>query len=230
AGSHVLKQGKGFVLHRGVPDVRAAVVKHILEIGAHAGNGAAALGIRDAGFQRDLLEFLASQIVEQEVGAVVVGNENIHEPIAIVVGNRHTHTLAEEFGDARFHGDVSKSPVAVVAVQRVGQVRVVVGMAIGAQVWIRAAVGVLVHIPLAVVGDKQVQEAIVVVVHPRRRYGPHLFAIEHATAHTRLVRNVGEYSVAIVVEELILPRVNHIDIWPAIVVVVTDGHAHAVAC
>jgi hypothetical protein len=33
----------------------------------------------------------------------------------------------------------------------------------------------------------------------------------------------------IVVEELVLPGVDHVDIGPAIVVVVADRHAHAVA-
>ena len=89
-----------------------------------------------------------------------------------------------------------------------GRVRVVVRMAIRAQFRLRAAKRVLVHFPLAVIGDEQVEQAVVVVVHPGGRNGPHLLAVEHASAHSRLVRDVGERAVPVVVEELVLPCVD----------------------
>ena len=102
-------------------------------------------------------------------------------------------------------------------------------MAIGAQLGIRAAERVLIHFPFAIVGDEQVQKPIVVVVHPGSRDGPHLLAIKNTAAHTRFVGDVGEGAIVVVVEQLVLTCVNHVDIGPPIVIVIPDSHAHAIA-
>jgi hypothetical protein len=77
-----------------VPDIRLAVVEYVLEIGAHAGDRVGALRVGHAAFQGDLLEFLAAEIVEEKIGQVVVGDEHVHESVAVVVGDHSSHALA----------------------------------------------------------------------------------------------------------------------------------------
>ena len=50
-------------------------------------------------------------------------------------------------------------------------------MTIGTQVEI-VAVRIFIDFPLAVVGDEEVKQAVIVVVDPGGRHGPHFFAIK----------------------------------------------------
>src|ERR1035438_2690045 len=84
-------------------------------------------------------------------------------------------------------------------------------------------------IPLAVVGDEEIQQAVVVVVEPARRDRPHLPALQHGAADARFRRYVAERAIAVVVEELIPVDVGEINVGPAVVIVVAHRHAHAVA-
>src|ERR1035438_2950354 len=83
-------------------------------------------------------------------------------------------------------------------------------MAIGAQFGFRAAERVLVHFPLAVVGDEQVGEAVVIIVHPGGRDGPHLLA--NLTLNyglrwefTGVMTNTNNTFMAPTVEDLVQP-------------------------
>ena len=114
------------VLDGGVPQVRPPVVVHVFEIYSHAGESAAALGIGDTGFQRNLFELFAAEIMKEEVGMIVVGDKNIDESIMVVVGDGHAHSLPEELGDSRFRGDIGKGAVAIVAVQGIREVCIIV--------------------------------------------------------------------------------------------------------
>src|SRR5580698_3584205 len=102
-------------------------------------------------------------------------------------------------------------------------------MAVGALVRVGTAKGVFVDFPFAVVGYEQVQAAVVIVVEPACRDGPHFMAIEYAARDSGLVRNVGECAVVVVMKKLIPGYVGEEDIRPPIVVVVSDGDSHAVA-
>ena len=73
--------------------------------------------IRHARLQRHLFEFFAAQIVKQHIRRVVVGYEHIHEPIMIVVGERHSHAFPADLADARGRRHIRKRTVAVVVIQ-----------------------------------------------------------------------------------------------------------------
>ena len=147
----------------------------------------------------------------------------------VVVGDGHSHSLPEVLGDSRFGGDVGESAIAIVAVQSIREVRVVIGVTIGAQLGSRATVRIFIHFPLAVVGDEEVKQAVIVVVDPHGRDGPHLFAVEKASAYAGLVRKVSEGAVPVVVQQLILADIYDVDVGPTVIVIVSDRHTHSIA-
>ena len=140
--------------------------------------------------------------MEELVGGIIVGDEHIHEPVVIVIGEYNAHSLSVEFVDAHLGGHVGKGAVTVVAIERVGERLVVLGMTVGAHPG-RSADGVLVYFPLAVIGDEEVQIAIVVEIEPSGRDGPHLPAFQHAAGQMCLVGDVGESAVVIVAVQTI---------------------------
>jgi hypothetical protein len=83
-------------------------------------------------------------------------------------------------------------------------------------------------IPLAVVGDEQIQQPVVVVIDPGGGYRPHFLAGVSAAAHAGLRRHIGKRAIAVVVEELVAVDVGDEDVGPAVVIIVADGNAHAV--
>ena len=45
-------------------------------------------------FQRDFLAFLAAKVMKEEIGMIIVGNEDVYESVTIVVGDGRTHSFA----------------------------------------------------------------------------------------------------------------------------------------
>src|SRR5208337_1589945 len=133
--------------------------------------------ISNASLYADLLKPIASDVVEEKVGRGVVGHERIEETIAVVVGKRDAHALAEVISNAGFFRHVSKSPIAIVAIERVVQGSVLLGMTVAAHSALHGAVRVFVRLPLAVIHDEQVKQPVVVVVEPTGGNRPHLLAV-----------------------------------------------------
>ena len=131
--------------------------------------------------------------------------------------------------DARFHRNVGKRAVSVVAIQRVVKRGIILGIAVTVHPLLQKAVGVLVDLPAAVVHHEQVQQAVVVVIEPAGADRPHLLALKHSAADTRLVGGIGEGTVAVIVKELIARDAGDEDVGPAVVIVVAHGHAGGVA-
>src|ERR1019366_1775753 len=78
----VPEQRKSLILNGGVPDVRQSVIIHVAKVRAHARELVAVLVVCHTSRKRLLLELLAAQVVEQKVGTVIVGNEDVHESVA----------------------------------------------------------------------------------------------------------------------------------------------------
>src|SRR5437879_7191941 len=212
-----------------MPQIGTPIIIDVFEIDPHAGKGAAALGIRNTRFQSNLLEFLAAKIMKEEVGMIVIGHKYVYESITIVVGDGDSHAFPEVLGDSSFYGNIGEGAVAVVAVQSIREIRIIVGMAICTQLGSRAAVWVLINLPLAVIRHEQVQQAVIVVIDPGCRHGPHLFAIEKASTRPGFVGNIGKGAVPVVVQQLIPSHVYDVDVGPAIIVIVANSYAHAIA-
>ncbi len=77
--------------------------------------------------------------------------------------------------------------------------------------------------PANVIADKEIEEAVAVVIEPEGG-GAEALLVEEAG----FLRDVGEDAFASVVEEAALADAGDENVWEAVVVVVGDGDAHAV--
>src|SRR4029077_18723411 len=68
-----------------------------------------------------------------------------------------------------------------------------------------------------------------IVIHPRRRHTPQLLAGGGESGNPGFFSYVGKGAVAIVVIQDIAVEACHIEISPAVVIIVGHGHANAVA-
>src|SRR5580704_4100396 len=127
---------EAFMLNGGVPDVGQAVVVDVAEISAHAGESVAVGRVGNTSRDGNLLELFTANVVEKEVGHGVVGDEGGEKATAIDVGEGHCHPFAVEGVDAGFVRDISERAVAVVAIERVVERQVKIGMAISAQAFL----------------------------------------------------------------------------------------------
>src|SRR5207244_9913778 len=98
----------------------------------------------------------------QKIRALIVGDENVWITVSIEVSDGHAHSFAEVLGDSGFLGNIGERAVAVVAVERVRDRLVPLGIAVFALL-ARHTNGILIHIPFHVVGNEKIQQAVVVV-------------------------------------------------------------------
>ena len=65
----------------------------------------------------DLLEPEPAEVPPEEVGGLVVGDEEVDPPVVVEVGGEHPHAAAVGVDDPGLPGDLDE-PAAVVAVER----------------------------------------------------------------------------------------------------------------
>src|SRR5271169_1280172 len=82
---------------------------------------------------------------------------------------------------------------------------------------------------IEVVHHKKVEQPIVVVIEPSRRYRPCLAEFGDDTADSRFLGYVGEGAVPIVMEKLVAVDAGDVKIDKSIIVVVAGGHSHRIA-
>src|ERR1700736_3606031 len=87
---------------------------------------------------------------------------------------------------------------------------------------IGAAIFAVLRVPLHIPRDEQVQLAIVVVIEKAGGNGP------TAACDSRFRGHIGESSVAVVVIQNVLAIASNVQVGIIVIVVVTDGYAHAV--
>ena len=165
--------------------------------------------------------------MEEEVTRRVVGSENVCEAVIVIIGDCHAHPFAEMAAHTGFFGDVGKSPVAVVAIQSVGEGIKLRRVAVDAKLApLGPAERVFVEPPDAIIRHEQIEQAVVVVIKPGGTNGPNLAALGADAADSCRKRHVSERAVTLVVKELVVVDADDVEILPAVVVVVPRGHAH----
>jgi len=162
--------------------------------------------------------------VIEEVGHFVVGHENVHPAVVVVVGDSHTHPFSEGLVEAGLFRDVGESAVPVVSEQDVGQGFENVGGAVSAVsglVHSAVVIAVLLERPLEVMGYKEIQLPVVVRIEPAGT------GLERMARHrnTGFRSHVREGAVAVVVVQDAVAVAGYVDIREAVVVVVAGGHA-----
>src|SRR6202035_24408 len=152
----------------------------------------------------------------------VICDTNIQASVPVVVrkGDSQAFPWFRETNSLR---DLSKVSVAVVVIHERGCWREKLGIAVRPEARLVGTAPDIAKIPFHVTQDNQIQQSIIVQVHPRRAAGP------SATTDTSLLRDVGKRTVAIVVIKPVAAICSHKQIGIAVVVVIAYDHAHAVA-
>ena len=100
-------------------EIQVAVTVVVAEVGAHACPRHPVAGHRDA--RRAVptsAEVAAALVVKQEVRRRVVGHEQVHPSVVVIVAEDDAQPVAAMVEDAGLPADVGESSVAVVAVER----------------------------------------------------------------------------------------------------------------
>ena len=146
---------------------RPAVAVAIFGVDAHARLGLTSLVERGPGGFGGVLECTVPLVEEEKVGVHVVGDVEVDPAVAIEVGGDDPKSVAVGTADARLLGHVGESPVAVVAVEEMLDGSDVPRRTEDGHPIAAAVMGVAGIDPIAVVGDVDVQVAVVVVVEHR---------------------------------------------------------------
>jgi hypothetical protein len=154
----------------------------------------AALVVGHAPLVAGLLERPVLLIDEQEIAHRVVGHEHVHIPVAVEIRDGDAHPLAQFLAEAGRVGDIFEAAVAEVVIQAVRDIGIDLRMAI---VFLAVCGADFVGLrgPDGVVGDDQIQLAVVVVVEPGGGDAQNILRLGDAGA----LGDVGESAVAVVV-------------------------------
>ena len=177
--------------------------------------------IRYAVLQAGLLEGAVALVQEQEIALGVVGHEHVLPAILIEIGDADAHALAGHFADAGLLGDVGELPIAQIVIKPVRHADIAARVAIALAVFGGAA-DVGLGSPEGVIGDDQVQQAVVVVVEPR---GVHAERIRRFAADAGALRDIGKRAVAIIVIERVAAGAANEQVRVPVIIVVAHGHS-----
>src|SRR5437867_12075527 len=79
----------------------------------------------------------------------------------------------------------------------------------------------VVNIKFHVTWNKQIEQSVVVIIAPRWSSGP------APQWHTGLLGDIGKSTVVVVVIQAVFAIVRHVNIWPAAIIVIANGHAES---
>ena len=105
---------KRLTVERHENDIRQAVVIDVPEIHAHSRDEFPVFGQSHAGVEGNFFETAAALVVKEEIVHLVVGDEEIHQAVQIVVRHPDAHSFSGMGADSRFRGNVAEGPVTVV--------------------------------------------------------------------------------------------------------------------
>ena len=205
----------------GLENVDRAVAIVVAERDAHACLRLAVLAVRAARLHRDVLEGPVAVVPIERARVRVVRHVQIRPAIIVEVEGADAEAVRPcGLGDARRLGHVGEAAAAGVAVQHVlaaGESGRTAGhhrALVPAQSRLRHRCGL--QIEVDVVGGKQIEEAVAVVIHERAARAPACAGDE-----PRAGGDVFERAVAAVPEQTVLTPESHEQIGEAVVVVVS---------
>ena len=169
----------------------------------------------------DFFPLALAAVREQEVLHRVVGDEQIHQSVAVDVGGDDAERFAEGALDVGAGADLGERSVAVVVIEEARRrledardaVETLAELVVAAEHVVRQR-------ELDEAAQHQVEPAVVVVVEPDGARRP------AGRGDTGFVGDVGEGAVAVVLVERAAPVGGDQDVWVAVVVVVGNGAAH----
>src|ERR1700730_4993909 len=223
----------GIVRKGRLEDVQPSVTVIIAHADAHPCLLMAVLAVSAAGYNRDIGEGAVVIVAEQHAGLRVHGHINIGPPVVVeIVRDRCNGISRARLQDARLLGYVGKGSVSVVVVKNI----CVTGKTARA-----AHYGDPFPLAKGIVGRRSFFRIEPYVIANEKIQVPISVVVEKSTARTPadllivspgLASDVGERSVAIVVEQNVVSPEAAKQVVPAVVVVVDDADARlpASAC
>ena len=168
----VLVEGGVLVVEVGDGQVGAAVAVRIAAGDPHPRLVDAVAVARHAGRRRDLLEAEPPRVAEEEIGRLIVGDEEVEPAVAVEVGGDDPQAPAVAVDDPRLGGRVDE-PAPVVAEEVVGPAGALQGTAGDVLLQLRVPAGRgMLRVPGEVMADIKVEVAVAVEVGERRRGRP----------------------------------------------------------
>jgi hypothetical protein len=176
------------------------------------------------GQQSSFFEGPIPLVAEQEVRHVVVSDEGIHVPVAIVIGEGNAHPPARIMRDAGLFRYVFELPATQIVIERGRQSFEVFRMAVDPQAARRVpAITVVGDRPLGIMHHQQVQFAVVVIVKPARGHCP------LAARDSRLRGDVFELAIAQIAIQNVAIHAGHEEIDIPVVIEIGCGDSHGIS-
>ena len=210
-------------------EIDEAVIQVVADGQAHAGLLKAILVQRKTGIEALIFKRAIPVVDVQIVRRRIVGDQQVDFAVVIDIDESSGKAVVMVLvADARLVAHVGEGAVSIVMKEMVrlalqsawsatgiGPAK----RAVGETYNIRTRYRRMVHIEVNVARDKEIQLAVPVIIAKRSPGGP------IAQRHPGLFGHIGKCAVMIVVVQPVFAIVGDINIWPAVVVVIADGHA-----
>ena len=198
----------------------------IVEIGhvdSHARAGFSFAAEREPGLHRGIFECAVVLVAIKLVGLSVIGHEQVGPAIGIVVEQCHSQRFGTAVEDSTRRRDIFERAVAAIMKEPASGSAIRFGGAVRFVLTVEAAEHVVLRRPLHVVADKEIEQAIAVVVEPQRGRAES-FALPQSAG----VGHIDERAFAGVAEQAVLSDAGDQNVREAVVVVIANRDAHAV--
>ena len=183
----------------------------------------AVLVVGQSGEQGDLRERAIAVIAEQLLRDGVISDKDVRPAVTVKIVDCDPQTFSRRARNTALLRYIRESPVAVIVKHEMSDRLKLIGMAIRAiPGTVFPAENIQTEIPLHIASDDQIKPAIAVIIDEAGAGAP------STAADARLVSDVGESSITVVVIKNVSAKVRYQKINLAIVVIVTAGDSHAV--
>src|SRR6185369_2968772 len=152
----------------------------------------------------------------------VVRDEEIHPAVVIVIKQRDAQSFACGIVETGARGDVFKTAVAAIVIERGALAFVRLRRAVRLVFAVERAEEICLRRPVDVVADEEIELAVVVIVEPGGARGKTWIADAGGFGY------VEKLAAAEVVEEMVWADAGDVDVGVAVVVVVSRGDADAI--
>ncbi len=213
----------------GDEEAEAATVVVIAPVHAHIAEFHAFAAQSHASDHAHVGEGAVMIVVVEIIGNGIVGDEEIGPTIIIVVHPHDTESVvANVIMDARFDGNFLKGAITTIMIEEVAFAFETPGTtlnenALEAAEFVAAKLGEIVHVEMRIARNKQIDEAVAVVVAPGRA------SHESAAADSGFFGDILELAIAKAVVQGAAAKTSDKEVELAVIVVIGDGDAHAPA-
>src|SRR5499426_1666756 len=203
-------------------NVQPAVSVNIGGVSSHSRLGLAVFADGDAALKRYFAEAPVVIVTEEKVRVGVIGDEDVLPAVVVEVKCDNAQTAAGMRPDLGSFSDIGEGAVAVVSVKRRLLPAKLIGVAVSpVPRLLVAAPDVVIRRPCHVIGDREIEFAVPVIIEPGGARRPFAFVRDAGP-----LGNIREGSVAVVMVEDRTVVTEYHQIWVTVIVVISHGDAH----